>query len=74
MASTGIIHYLQTSDAITHGVAYVLAAMSIASWCFLIVKSWMLGRAKRQGPRALALFWQAASLTDGVAALRLADR
>ncbi|HEY3597434.1 MAG TPA: MotA/TolQ/ExbB proton channel family protein, partial [Paraburkholderia sp.] len=44
MASTGIIHYLQTSDAITHGVAYVLLAMSIASWCFLIVKSWMLGR------------------------------
>jgi biopolymer transport protein ExbB len=74
MASTGIIHYLQTSDAITHGVAYVLAAMSIASWCFLIVKSWMLGRAKHQGPRALALFWQASTLSDGVTALRRVDR
>ncbi|HEY3596416.1 MAG TPA: MotA/TolQ/ExbB proton channel family protein [Paraburkholderia sp.] len=73
MASTGIIHYLQTSDAITHGVAYVLLAMSIASWCFLIVKSWMLGRAKRQAPRAIAIFWQASTLSDGVAALRLAD-
>ncbi len=74
MASTGIIHYLQTSDAITHGVAYVLLAMSIASWCFLIVKSWVLGRAKRQGARAIAIFWQASTLSDGVAALRLADR
>ena len=74
MANTGILHYLQTSDAITHGVAYVLLAMSIASWCFLIVKSWMLSRAKRQGPRAIARFWQASTLTEGVAVLRRADR
>ena len=72
--SSGIIHYLQTSDAITHGVAYVLAAMSIASWCFLIVKGWMLGRAKRQASRAIAVFWQASTLSDGVIALRRADR
>jgi biopolymer transport protein ExbB len=74
MASTGILHYLQTSDAITHGVAYVLAAMSIASWCCLIVKGWMLGRAKRQGPRAVATFWQAPTLSDGITALRRVDR
>jgi biopolymer transport protein ExbB len=73
MASPGILHYLQTSDAITHGVAYVLAAMSIASWCFLIVKGWMLGRAKRQAARAISIFWQASTLSDGVAALRRAD-
>ena len=70
----GIIHYLQTSDAITHGVAYVLLAMSIASWCFLIVKSWVLLRAKRQGARAVARFWQAPTLAEGVAALKRADR
>ncbi|MFM0285521.1 MotA/TolQ/ExbB proton channel family protein [Paraburkholderia megapolitana] len=74
MASTGIIHYLQTSDAITYAVAYVLLAMSVASWCFLIVKSWMLGRAKRQGPRAIAKFWQAPTLSDGVDVLRRTDR
>ncbi|CAH2927333.1 MAG: MotA/TolQ/ExbB proton channel family protein [uncultured Paraburkholderia sp.] len=71
---SGIIHYLQTSDAITHGVAYVLLAMSIASWCFLIVKSWVLVRAKRQGARAVARFWQAPTLAEGVAALKRADR
>ncbi|SMG57215.1 MotA/TolQ/ExbB proton channel family protein [Paraburkholderia susongensis] len=72
--SSGIIHYLQTSDAITHGVAYVLLAMSIASWCFLLVKSWILTRAKRQAPRAIAQFWQAPTLSEGVSALRRADR
>ncbi|WP_321919731.1 MotA/TolQ/ExbB proton channel family protein [Paraburkholderia tropica] len=73
-ASSGVIHYLQTSDAVTHAVAWVLLAMSIASWCFLIVKSWMLVRAKRQGPRAVARFWQAHSLAEGVNAMRAVDR
>ena len=73
MAGTGILHYLQSSDAITHAVAYVLLAMSVASWCFLIVKSWMLGHAKRQAARAIAQFWQASTLSDGVAALRRVD-
>lgn len=71
---SGIIHYLQTSDAITHGVAYVLLAMSVASWCFLIVKSWVLVRAKRQATRAIARFWRAPTLAEGVAALKRADR
>jgi len=73
MAGTGILHYLQSSDTITHVVAYVLLAMSVASWCFLIVKGWMLGRAKRQAARAIAQFWQAPTLSEGVAALRRAD-
>ena len=73
MAGTGILHYLQSSDTITHAVAYVLLAMSVASWCFLIVKGWMLGRAKRQAARAIAQFWQAPTLSEGVAALRRAD-
>lgn len=73
MANTGMLHYLQSGDAVTHAVAYLLLAMSVASWCFLIAKSWMLVRAKRQGPRALALFWQAATLSDAVLAMRGAD-
>jgi len=73
-AGTGVIHYLQSGDAVTHVVAWVLLAMSVASWCFVFVKSWMLLRAKRQGPRALAQFWQARTLSDGVASLRRTDR
>ena len=73
MTNTGVMHYLQTGDAVTHAVAYLLLAMSVASWCFLLVKAWMLVRAKRQGPRSLALFWQSATLSDAVLAIRAAD-
>ncbi|UOB56091.1 MotA/TolQ/ExbB proton channel family protein [Burkholderia pyrrocinia] len=71
---TGVVHYLESGDAITHAVAYVLLAMSVASWCFLFMKAWLLFRAKRQGPRALAAFWRAPSLDAGIAALAGADR
>ncbi|RQR39360.1 MotA/TolQ/ExbB proton channel family protein [Burkholderia sp. Bp9143] len=71
---TGVVHYLESGDAITHAVAYVLLAMSVASWCFLLMKAWLLVRAKRQGPRALAAFWRAASLDAGIAALAGTDR
>ncbi|VWD30741.1 MotA/TolQ/ExbB proton channel [Burkholderia lata] len=71
---TGVVHYLESGDAITHAVAYVLLAMSVASWCFLLMKAWLLVRAKRQGPRALAAFWRAPSLDAGIAALADADR
>ena len=71
---TGVVHYIESGDAITHAVAYVLLAMSVASWCFLLMKAWLLVRAKRQGPRALAAFWRAASLDAGIDALAGADR
>ncbi|KAB0631897.1 flagellar motor protein MotA [Burkholderia stagnalis] len=71
---TGVLHYLESGDALTHAVAYVLLAMSVASWCFLVMKAWLLVRAKRQGPRALAAFWRAPSLDAGIAALAGADR
>ncbi|NHV31314.1 MotA/TolQ/ExbB proton channel family protein [Burkholderia sp. D-99] len=71
---TGVVHYLESGDAITHAVAYVLLAMSVASWCFLLMKAWLLVRAKRQGPRALAAFWRAPSLDAGIAALAGTDR
>ncbi|ELW9529853.1 MotA/TolQ/ExbB proton channel family protein [Burkholderia cenocepacia] len=71
---TGVVHYLESGDAITHAVSYMLLAMSVASWCFLFMKAWLLVRAKRQGPRALAAFWRAPSLDAGIAALAGADR
>ncbi len=37
-------------------------------------QGWILARAKRQGPHALMRFWQAATLSDGIAALRATDR
>jgi len=74
MASTGILHYLESGDAVTHAVAWLLLAMSFVSWCFLLGKGWLLVRVKRDVPRAQAIFWQAHNLTDGIAGLRLSDR
>ncbi len=48
--------------------------MSLASWCFLLVKAWVLTRTKWQGARALQRFWQAATLKDGIGTLKSADR
>src|SRR5471032_692946 len=74
MASTGVIHYLEAGDTVTHGVAWLLSIMSVASWCFLLAKSWMLSRTRRQAPRALDVFWQAPSLSEGVLAMRGVER
>jgi biopolymer transport protein ExbB len=74
MAETGVLHYLQSGDAVTHAVAGVLLAMSLASWCFLLVKAWVVARAKWQGPRALQRFWQSPNLKDGIGALKRDDR
>ncbi|MGN4077478.1 MotA/TolQ/ExbB proton channel family protein, partial [Burkholderia gladioli] len=74
VTETGVVHYLASGDAVTHGVAWLLFAMSVASWCFLLVKAWTLARAKRQGPGAIAAFWRAGSFDEGLAALRSADR
>ncbi|WP_414443905.1 MotA/TolQ/ExbB proton channel family protein [Burkholderia sp. 22PA0106] len=71
---TGVMHYLASGDAVTHGVAWLLLAMSVASWCFLLLKAWTLVRAKRQGPPAIVAFWRAGSFSEGLAALRAADR
>ena len=53
---TGVVHYLESGDAITHAVAYVLLAMSVASWCFLLMKAWLLfarsGRGRARSPRS----------------------
>ncbi|KAF1030133.1 MAG: Protein TolQ [Burkholderia plantarii] len=71
---TGVIHYLASGDAVTHAVAWLLLAMSVASWCFLLLKARLLVRAKRQAGNALAAFWRAASPEAGLDALARADR
>lgn len=71
---TGVIHYLASGDAVTHAVAYLLLAMSVASWCCLLLKAWTLVRARRASAGAIAAFWRAGSFDAGLAALRAADR
>jgi biopolymer transport protein ExbB len=65
-------HYWEQGDALSHAVAWMLLAMSILSWIFIMAKSVRAWRTRAAAP-ALAAFWSAPTLADGIALLRLAD-
>jgi biopolymer transport protein ExbB len=67
-----IARYWEQGDAVSHAVAYVLLAMSLASWFFIFAKAYSSWRIRRAAP-ALAAFWAAPTVTDGIAVLTLAD-
>ena len=71
--TVGIAHYWSQSDAITHGVAYLLLLMSVVSWYYIISKAWSSLRI-RQSTGALEAFWKAPSLADAIALLKNVDR
>lgn len=64
--------FWEQGDAISHAVAFVLLAMSLASWFFILAKAYASWRIRRSAP-ALQAFWDAPSMQDGVNALALAD-
>ena len=68
-----LARYWEQGDAISHAVAYLLLAMSLVSWFFILSKAFSTWRVRRAAP-ALEAFWSAPTLADGVAVLRLADR
>ncbi|MBS1186823.1 MAG: biopolymer transporter ExbB [Burkholderiaceae bacterium] len=70
--TSGLAHYWAQGDAVSHAVAYVLLAMSIASWYYILSKAWSAWRI-RKNARALEGFWQAADLPDAIAVLQAAD-
>jgi biopolymer transport protein ExbB len=60
--SLGWIHFLAQSDGIARALVLVLAAMSLATWYFVVTKfvhGWMT---RRRTARFLARFWDAPSL------------
>jgi biopolymer transport protein ExbB len=64
--------FWEQGDAISHAVAFVLLAMSLASWFFILAKAYASWRIRRSAP-AVQAFWDAPSMQDGVNALALAD-
>ncbi len=64
--------FWEQGDAISHAVAFVLLAMSLVSWFFILAKAYASWRIRRSAP-AIQAFWDAPSMQDGVAALTLAD-
>lgn len=65
--------YWQRGDAISHAVAYLLLAMSLASWFFILWKGWASWRIRRAAP-VVQGFWDAPSVADGVALMAARDR
>lgn len=70
----GLMHFWQAGDAITHGVAYLLLAMSVVSWYFILSKAWSTWRMRRGARAALEQFWNARSMDEAEATLAGADR
>ncbi len=67
----GFAHLWASGDTISHGVAVILAIMSVISWYLILAKAvdwWMMRRAAR----ALTAFWSASSVGDGIALLKQA--
>jgi biopolymer transport protein ExbB len=64
--------FWEQGDSISHAVAFVLLGMSLVSWFFILAKAYAAFRIRRSAP-AVQAFWEAPTMTDGVAALSLAD-
>jgi len=70
----GLAHFWAQGDAVTHFVAIVLLALSLASWYVMVGKLVALGQARRCHAKALRAFWGAASLPAAIEAMRAEDR
>lgn len=68
----GLAHYWSQGDAISHAVAYALLMMSVASWFYILSKTWSSWRI-RKSAGALEGFWKAPSLVDAIAVLKNVD-
>ena len=70
----GLMHFWEAGDAVTHAVGWLLLAMSVASWYFILSKGWAAWRIRRGARAALERFWAARTIDDAVSALERADR
>jgi biopolymer transport protein ExbB len=64
--------FWERGDAISHAVAWLLLAMSLASWFFILAKGYAAWRVRRAA-RVVQAFWDAPALQDGVAVVTAGD-
>ena len=60
--ATGVLHFIQQSDAVGKTLFVILALMSVASWYLIIVKGILSFRLKRRSQNFVREFWSASSL------------
>jgi len=68
----GIAHYWAQADGVIRATAWLLLAMSVASWTLILWKLWGWLRVRRAS-RALEQFWSARSMDEAIAAYRPLD-
>lgn len=70
----GLAHFWAQGDLVTHGAAFILAILSIASWSIMVSKAisgWLSARSQE---RAIAAFWASNTLPEALECLREQDR
>jgi biopolymer transport protein ExbB len=72
IGNLGLAHFWTQADALIRLTAYLLLAMSIASWFMILWKTWAWLRVRRAS-RALDEFWSARSIDEAIALLKPAD-
>jgi biopolymer transport protein ExbB len=72
-ASLGLVHFWTQADGVIRFTAYLLLAMSVASWFLILWKSWAWLRV-RAASRELESFWSANSIDAAIAHLKPLDR
>ncbi len=66
--------FISQGDAISKFVAFLLLAMSIASWVVILWKAWVINRAMPDVSRSIAAFWQAPDLAQAKVTVAALDR
>jgi biopolymer transport protein ExbB len=62
----GIVALWNTGDYVSHGVLFILAAMSLGTWYIFVTKYWEQARVLGQAKVTEKKFWTAANLEDGI--------
>jgi biopolymer transport protein ExbB len=71
-ATLGLAHFWEQADAVIRFTAWLLFAMSVASWFLIFWKAWSWWRV-RGAARALDAFWDAPDVEAAIARLKPAD-
>jgi biopolymer transport protein ExbB len=66
--------FISQGDAISKFVAFLLLAMSVASWVVILWKAWVIKRAVPDVSRSIAAFWQAPDLAQAKVTVAALDR
>jgi biopolymer transport protein ExbB len=69
-----IIDHITQSGPINQFVAFLLLAMSVASWVVILWKGYVIQRAVKDVGRSIAGFWQAADIGQGRSTVAGLDR